>query len=438
MKDKKNEQSAESKVVSVYKQSTGSLAQLFDCNFQCIETDGDPGIEQSICTLCSRGVLGCREMHMQAMQESGRNGNAHIYKCELGLLFWVSPIYNEGKFAGAMRGSGFLDGSQNVSQIMKKCRVMRGAHITPEQFANAVLAFPFGNAEKIQSLAEILLLCAESLSTGAGNSHEELRIRFEQKASLTALVEKMKAAHPPGAELPGYPHDKERQLIAVLRRGNKAESDKLLDELLASLMFTNCQQGAENKQALSESAHFRHIQFRAIELAVLLTRAGLHASSNASMENNARDIKLIQEARSIEELAFILHGIIDRVSLQIISFQGLPHAAAMRKAESFIRENLTRRISLKEIAAVAGLSAPYFSTIFKEEMGENLSRYVNRLRVEKASRLLLETSLTLSDIAGECCFEDQSWFSKIFKSFTGISPGKFRSQGGSMITGACE
>jgi AraC-like DNA-binding protein len=102
------------------------------------------------------------------------------------------------------------------------------------------------------------------------------------------------------------------------------------------------------------------------------------------------------------------------------------HASALRKAERFIWENYTRKTSLQEIAATAGLSAPYFSTIFKEEMGENLSTYLNRLRVRKARHMLAETDLTLSEIASSCGFEDQSWFSKIFKSFTGISPGKYR------------
>jgi AraC-like DNA-binding protein len=85
---------------------------------------------------------------------------------------------------------------------------------------------------------------------------------------------------------------------------------------------------------------------------------------------------------------------------------------------------------LREIAKIAGLSPPYFSTIFKDEMGENLSRYINRLRVEKSIKMLLETDFSMSDISTECCFQDQSWFSKIFKSFTGISPGKYRNQGG--------
>jgi AraC-like DNA-binding protein len=42
--------------------------------------------------------------------------------------------------------------------------------------------------------------------------------------------------------------------------------------------------------------------------------------------------------------------------------------------------------------------------------------------------------MSISDIASACGFEDQSWFSKIFKSFTGISPGKFRDQGGGSVS----
>nr|AGS52791.1 transcriptional regulator, AraC family [uncultured bacterium contig00142] len=161
-------------------------------------------------------------------------------------------------------------------------------------------------------------------------------------------------------------------------------------------------------------------------------------SGNLSMEINSQNLKLVQEAKSIEELTDILHMIVDRVTGTISSFRGIPHAAALRKAENFILENYTRKISLKEIADVAGLSPPYFSTIFKEEMGENLSKYLNRLRVEKASRLLLETEMSLSEIAACCCFEDQSWFSKIFKAYTGISPGKYRNQGGGIVKNISE
>jgi AraC-like DNA-binding protein len=90
---------------------------------------------------------------------------------------------------------------------------------------------------------------------------------------------------------------------------------------------------------------------------------------------------------------------------------------------------------LKEIADVSGLSAPYFSTIFKDEMGENLSNYLNRLRIEKASAMMRETEFPINGISTACGFEDQSWFSKVFKNYTGFSPCKYREHGGAIENG---
>ena len=402
------------KVISVYVRSTGSNVQVFDDNFRPVESDDGLGIEQHVCRFCACGNRNddkCQQMHASEIRESSRQGKPQIYKCELGLMFWVSPIYSEGKFFGALRGSGYA--SPEAGNYESFCI---GA-ISPKEFARRVSEFPVGDMEKIKSLAEMLLLCSESLSIGNENYHEMFRLRYEQQVSLSTLVEELKEKHSEGPAVLNYPLDKERKLISLLRQGEKKEAEGTLNEILAVLVFNN-------------RDHFHYIQLRSLELAVLITRTGTNFISATAVENNARYLKQIQESKTIEELTAILHGIVEDVSEQIVSFQGLPHAAAMRKAELFIRENLTRKISLGEIAKVAGLSAPYFSTIFKEEMGENLSSYVNRQRVDKASKLLLDTDLTLSEIAASCCFQDQSWFSKIFKSFTGISPGKYRRQGG--------
>ncbi|MCL2763240.1 MAG: helix-turn-helix domain-containing protein [Treponema sp.] len=410
----------EQKVVSIYMQATGSSVQIVDNNFQSLDFDNDTGIEQSICRYCTAHCRSCREAHINAIRESSYHGNSHIYQCELGLLFWISPIYSDGKFSGVLRGSGYLSDKMDMPAFTEKYNALCDKTIAPDKFMRRVLAIPPIDAEKTQSLSEMLLLCAKSLSSGNEDYHEVLMLRSKQQSSLFTLLEELKAKHPKGSTLP-YPLDKEQQLIASLHRGDKAGAEHLLNELLAVLLFSNQNQ-------------FRHIQLRALELAVLLTRAGIHSGGSIAAECNTRYLKQIQEAKTIEELMSTLHSIIENIADQITSFQGIPHASALRKAESFIRENLTRKISLREIAKVAGLSGPYFSTIFKEEMGENLSRYINRLRVEKAGKMLLETDFCLSDISAACCFEDQSWFSKIFKSFTGISPGKYRSQGGQLYS----
>ena len=245
-----------------------------------------------------------------------------------------------------------------------------------------------------------------------------IRRRAQQQESLSRITEELKNQYPENADRPGYPLEKEKSLLAALRKGDISEAKKILNELLAVLFFSN-------------PGQFKYVQLRATELIVLISRIEISpAKSSVSMETNSQNLKMVQEAKNPEEMTDILHTIVDNAAASISSFKGVPHAMALRKAESFIMENFTRKISLKEISKVAGLSPPYFSTIFKEEMGENLSKYLNRLRVEKASNLLLETDMPLAEIASCCCFEDQSWFSKIFKAYTGISPGKYRNKGG--------
>ncbi|MDR1859080.1 MAG: helix-turn-helix domain-containing protein [Treponema sp.] len=417
------------KILAMYVQTTGSDAEIFNHNFQLQEREDGDDVESRICRHCtgaSGGATGgvhCRAMHTDAMRESGREGQSLAYQCELGLAFWVSPIYNGSALTGFLRGSAFADGNTDGSAggiiagdaAESALAAKSNGTISPQEFIRRVSEVPRCGGEKIQSLAEMLLICARSLSGGSENYHETLRQRCRQMAAISAWIEELKARYPDGSVPPDYPLDKERCLVASLRRGDKNEAEKLLGELLALLVF-RCPD------------HFQKVQLRALELALVLARAG--TSSGIAGENNAPFIKQIQEAKTIEELSGALHGMAESITTQVTLYQGIPHASAIRKAERYIQKNLSRKISLREIAKFVGLSAPYFSTVFKEEMGENLSKYINRLRVEMAGKLLLETKLSLNDIAYECCLEDQSWFSKIFKSFTGLSPGKYRSQGG--------
>jgi AraC-like DNA-binding protein/ligand-binding sensor protein len=420
------------KLMEAYAKATGAMICVHDHNclpipelFDAITTERNTCLfclkhraNTTVHTIRDLTASPCNDMHIQAIRESHHYGGSYIYMCELGFVFWTSPIYSEGRFAGAILGSGLLgiDSQETCAQMY----LMANGEVPEADLQKRLKQFPLGDSEKIKALAELMLICAESLSTGGESYHATLKRRAEQQSDLTAQIQDLKSKYPEGSPVPGYPLDKERLLLAALRRGDNETGRKILNEILAVLLFSNPDQ-------------FKHIQFRAIELVVLLSRTDITPGYAEKMilETNNQYLRRIQDAQSIEELTDVLHLIVERMAGQIFSFQGVRHASALRKAERFIWENYTRKISLQEIAAASGLSAPYFSTIFKEEMGENLSAYLNRLRVEKASHLLIETELSLSEIAGACGFEDQSWFSKIFKCYTGQSPGKYRNQGGS-------
>jgi len=167
---------------------------------------------------------------------------------------------------------------------------------------------------------------------------------------------------------------------------------------------------------------------------VLLSRAAMEggADPEESLALNLRYIRDIDNLRDLESLSFWLGKVLNRFINLVFTFREVKHLGAIERAVRYIQLNFTGKVSLADAAKEAGLSEAYFSTIFKEEMEISFSSYVNRLRVSMAKNLLTGTKLSLSIISGRCGFEDQSYFSRIFKKVTGISPGRYRESGGRM------
>jgi AraC-like DNA-binding protein/ligand-binding sensor protein len=395
-----------------------------DCRVSIVGPDGNKAKPANFCVLCSQYcqaristenpgkkdcTFACGEMHRNATEEARRLGGSYIYVCPAGMIFWTSPLYAGERFAGTLMSEGVL-GTERQEAAENFFRLCNGA-VSKEEINRCLAPVPEKTGDEIKALAQMMLICADQISgTSSVVSSEEVPVEA-RPASVDVTAG-------------SYPMETERMFLASLRRGDIGEARKILKTLLETLHR-------------SSAGNFRVFQLRAIEIAVLLFRAaaggtdtGEQEEAEADLEANNRYLKKIEDALEFTEITAVLNTILDRMSGRIFSFQGVRHSSALRKAERFIWENYTRKVSLQEIAEASGLSAPYFSTVFKDEMGENLSNYLNRLRVEKAIVMLSETNQAVSEIAQACGFDDQSWFSKIFKSFTGMSPGKYREQGG--------
>ncbi|MBO5203644.1 MAG: helix-turn-helix transcriptional regulator [Clostridia bacterium] len=98
---------------------------------------------------------------------------------------------------------------------------------------------------------------------------------------------------------------------------------------------------------------------------------------------------------------------------------------AIEKAISHIKENLTSELSLSAVAEHVRFSPIHFHNCFKAATGRTLREYVEEQRIKKAANLLVSTSLTLSDIAYECGFSSQSYFSYAFKRKMGLTPRQY-------------
>ena len=98
----------------------------------------------------------------------------------------------------------------------------------------------------------------------------------------------------------------------------------------------------------------------------------------------------------------------------------------INRAITYINENYGTHLTTKELAEMVHLSEGYFCQLFREVTGRSAIDYLNRLRMDKAEQILVQTDVTVSEAAYCCGFEDANYFSRIFKKRTGYSPLKYR------------
>ena len=95
-------------------------------------------------------------------------------------------------------------------------------------------------------------------------------------------------------------------------------------------------------------------------------------------------------------------------------------------AQSYIDNNYHKPLQAAEIARNISMSYGYFSRCFHDVIGQSFSDYCISLRIRRAKTLLENTNQTVLSIAFSVGYEDEKYFSRIFKKSTGMSPSKYR------------
>lgn len=96
------------------------------------------------------------------------------------------------------------------------------------------------------------------------------------------------------------------------------------------------------------------------------------------------------------------------------------------RVKAYIAANLGDAITVDDLAALAGLSASYFSRAFRATFGETPYAHVLRQRIDRACHLMLAGDEPLSQIAVACGLADQSHFTRLFRRFRGTTPHAWR------------
>jgi transcriptional regulator GlxA family with amidase domain len=94
----------------------------------------------------------------------------------------------------------------------------------------------------------------------------------------------------------------------------------------------------------------------------------------------------------------------------------------------YVNKNFQSHIALDEIADEVSMTVPAFCRYFKKATGKTFTQLVNEYRVVHATKLLLESQMSITDICFECGFNNFSHFNKTFNEITGKSASGYRKE----------
>ena len=136
-------------------------------------------------------------------------------------------------------------------------------------------------------------------------------------------------------------------------------------------------------------------------------------------------LKPINEAELKELINKAIYNI-SQNSKQADHINAVNYSLPVRLACEYIEKNFQENINLNKISNYVSLSKNYFCNIFKKETGITIWDYLIRIRMEEAKRMLLETEQKTYEISEKVGYDDPSYFGRLFKKYTGLTPIEFR------------
>ena len=374
-----------------------------------IETESGTA-EIAVCSCCPHKECNGYDQFSYGCREAYRWDGLYTFHCHHEMVLICTSIASEkGDLAGGfVIGPVFLENKEDLI-----------AGITDKERKSVLEKIPEFPPAKIQAMSELLAAISGNLSN---LSHGKAgRYFYRQESLLNALyVEKMKASET--SDYYTYPIAVERKLRTAVRSRDKEGSQVLLNQILAHIYTSN-------------GNNIEKIKPRITELIVVLSRAAVDAGAdiNEIFLINENFTGNIEEFTNLEDLSIWVTNMLQRFISFTFEFDKVKHADAVYKVIEYIKANFQRRMTLEQIAASTYLSKTYLSSLFKKETGFSISEYINIVRIERSKSLLLEENISIIDIANLCGFEDQSYFTKVFKHIVGITPKKYRENRGKNI-----
>jgi len=271
--------------------------------------------------------------------------------------------------------------------------------------------------------AQILFIIVNSL-TREHSAYLEQRAQItEQQARITELIIEQKNAADSRIKKenrpakPGYPIEREKELIACIQNGNSEQAQKILNKLLGEIFSF-------------ADGNLDTIKVRLFELTAFLSRAAVESGAPISGINKiaVKSLTIIQGNPDFEQICFLTSQITEEFILLMGGSRGPKKLSEyLSRAVAYMSLNYREDLTLKKVSDAIFISEYYLSHLFRKEMNATFSDYLCKLRIERAKDFLKNgKDLRIHEIAEKAGFNDPNYFAKTFRKIAGIAPREYR------------
>ena len=380
----------------------GELCDAFSdvCGVSCRVTAADGRtLHQSgadLCASCPRFHREeCGTLHADAIWHAERFGGRYIYICPRELMFCVCPVMADGRVTGALSCGPISVGNEEES-----------ADTVPEGDWKALPSMEPARLSRLsyQLFADSICISDTSRAMLLSQAGEQ------QQSAINIYLQEIKEQL---GDTP-YPLERERAMSAAVTQGDGKTAHLLLNELLGHVFYC-----AGSREAVTT---------RLYQLLTVIARA----ATDGGAEEEQVFLESVLRCRALtmltgqKKISLWMSDTLDSF-LRLLPHKGDgEQTREIRRAVAYLRQNYAEKVTLAEAAEKAGFSPSYFSRQFRAEMGINFQQYINVLRIDASKPLLLGNKLTIAEISSRVGFEDQSYFGRVFKRLTGVTPDRYR------------
>lgn len=316
---------------------------------------------------------------------------------------------NQPAFAGTINENefvcilGFRDGENNIKLNSTVIAILNRIKISLQKFTNFTVTIGVSNTcTKILQTPECFIQArkasAHKLFKGKNSTifYDEVRKEFSR------------------TPVKWSPSSVENSLRSYLAKANLDAIKTLYESIFNDILRP------------SSSVEFANTICNELFLTLKRTVTAVGKDFYALIKQKDFTYSTINEAETLEERHKWLLAVTEYAFSNERVWRLYQYSTVIQKAIEYMYNNYSSNIKLKDVAEYVSICSSYLSQLFKSETGENFIDYLNRIRIEKAKELMLNTDLKVYEITAMVGLENARYFSQVFKKFENITPAEFR------------